>query len=41
VGESVAQVDYRPHKCRRAYRLVVVRKNLSLQKGERVLFEKC
>jgi Transposase DDE domain group 1 len=39
VGESVAQFDYRPHKCRRAYRLVVVRKNLSIQKGEQVLFE--
>jgi hypothetical protein len=39
VGERVAHVDYRPHKCRRAYRLVVVRKNLSIQKGEQVLFE--
>jgi hypothetical protein len=37
VGESVAQLDYQPHKCRRAYRLVVVRKNVSVQKGERVL----
>jgi hypothetical protein len=39
VSESVAQFDYRPHKCRRAYRLVVLRKNLSVQKGEQVLFE--
>lgn len=34
VGESVAQFDYQPHKCRRAYRLVVVRKNIRVQKGE-------
>jgi hypothetical protein len=39
VGESVAQVDYRPHKCRRAYRLVVLRKNVSVQKGEQALFD--
>jgi hypothetical protein len=39
VGESVAQFDYQPHKCGRRYRLVVVRKNISVQKGERVLFE--
>jgi hypothetical protein len=37
VGESVAHLDYQPHKCRRAYRLVVLRKNVSVQKGERVL----
>jgi hypothetical protein len=39
VGESVAAFDYRPHKCHRAYRLVVLRKNVSVQKGERALFE--
>jgi Transposase DDE domain group 1 len=39
VGESVAQLDYQPHKCRRAYRLVVVRKNVSVQKGEQTLFD--
>jgi hypothetical protein len=39
VGESVAQFDYQPNKCGRAYRLVVVRKNISIQKGEAVLFE--
>jgi hypothetical protein len=39
VGESVAQFDYRPHKCRRAYRLVVLRKNVSVQKGEQALFD--
>jgi hypothetical protein len=39
VGESVAQFDYQPRKCRRAYRLVVLRKNVSVQKGEQALFE--
>jgi len=32
-GEQVAEFDYRPGKCRRDYRVVVVRKNLSLSKG--------
>jgi len=39
VGESVAQFDYRPGRCRKAYRIVVVRKNLSVEKGERRLFD--
>jgi hypothetical protein len=38
-GESIAQIEYRPHKCARNYRLVIVRKNISVQKGEAVLFE--
>src|SRR6267142_2493259 len=39
MGESVAEFDYQPNKCGRRYRLVVVRKNISVQKGERVLLE--
>jgi hypothetical protein len=39
VGETVADLDYQPHKCGRRYRLVVVCKNISVQKGEMVLFE--
>jgi hypothetical protein len=39
VGESVAEFNYQPNKCGRSYRLVVVRKNISVQKGETVLFE--
>jgi len=39
VAESVAQFDYQPHKCRRAYRLVVVRKHIRLHKGEVTLSE--
>ena len=39
VGESVAEFNYQPNKCGREYRLLVVRKNISVQKGEAVLFE--
>lgn len=39
VGESVAEFDYQPRKCGRSYRLVVLRKNLSVQRGEKVLLE--
>ena len=39
VGESVAEFNYQPLKCGRSYRLVVVRKNISLQRGEAVLLE--
>ena len=39
VGESVTEFNYQPIKCGRSYRLVVVRKNISVQKGETVLLE--
>jgi hypothetical protein len=39
VSEQVAEFEYRPAACRKSYRLVVVRKNLSVEKGERVLFD--
>ncbi len=39
VGESVAEIDYQPLKCGQKYRLVIVRKNISVQKGETALFE--
>jgi hypothetical protein len=39
VSEDVAEFTYQPVACRQAYRLVVVRKNLSVEKGERVLFD--
>ena len=38
-SEEVAEFRYRPTKCRQVYRVVVVRKNLSVEKGERVLFD--
>ena len=38
VSEHVAEVPYQPVKCKKAYRLVILRKNLSVEKGEQVLF---
>ena len=38
-SEEVAQFDYQPTACRKAYRVVVVKKNLSVEKGEKVLFD--
>lgn len=37
--EEVAEFEYQPSKCRRAYRVVVLRKNISRIKGENVLFD--
>jgi len=39
VAEHVSDMTYQPHHCGRKYRLVIVRKNLSVQRGERVLFD--
>ena len=38
-SEDVAEFRYQPGACRRSYRVVVVRKNLSVAKGEHVLFD--
>ncbi|MBU0717685.1 MAG: IS1380 family transposase [Planctomycetes bacterium] len=38
-SEDVAWFPYRPGACQKAYRMVVVRKNLSVEKGENVLFD--
>jgi hypothetical protein len=38
-AEHVSDMTYQPHQCGRKYRLVILRKNLSVQKGERVLFD--
>lgn len=38
-SEHVAEFLYRPTSCRRQYRVIVVRKNLSVEKGEWVLFD--
>ena len=35
----MAEFDYRPTQCRKTYRMVVVRKNLSVEKGEHRLFD--
>jgi hypothetical protein len=39
VCEHVAEFDYSPTQCRNTYRVVVLRKDLSVEKGERVLFD--
>jgi Transposase DDE domain group 1 len=39
VSEEVAACTYQPTACKKAYRRVVVRKNLSVEKGERHLFD--
>jgi hypothetical protein len=38
-SEQVAEFVYRPTLCARDHRVVVVRKNLSVEKGEQVLFD--
>jgi hypothetical protein len=38
VSEYVAEMPYRPVACKNTYRLIVVRKNLSVEKGELRLF---
>lgn len=39
VAEHVSDVTYEPNQCGRKHRLVIVRKNLSVQKGERALLD--
>jgi hypothetical protein len=38
-SEEVAEFDYRPTACKNSYRMVVVRKNISVERGEQVLFD--
>ena len=38
-SEQVAEFSYRPGACEKLYRIVAVRKNLSVEKGEQVLFD--
>jgi hypothetical protein len=37
-AEDVVEFSYRPTKCKRDYRVVALRKNLSVERGENVLF---
>jgi hypothetical protein len=39
VSEQVAEFDYRPIKCKKIYRVVVLRKNLTVERGEQALFD--
>jgi len=36
---EIAEFDYKPTACKRAYRMVVVRKNLSIEKGDQPLYD--
>ena len=38
-GEEVAEFDYRPVACEKAYRMIVLRKKLAAEKGQLWLFE--
>ena len=39
MSEQVAEFAYRPTACEKTYRMIVIRKNISVEKGERVLFD--
>jgi Transposase DDE domain. len=39
VGEDIAEIAYQPNKCSRKHRLVIVRKNISVQQGEQTLLD--
>jgi hypothetical protein len=39
VGEAIAEIKYQPTQCQRKYRVIILRKNISVQKGEQVLFD--
>jgi Transposase DDE domain group 1 len=38
-SEEVAEFNYRPTACTKTYRMVVVKKNISVEKGEKLLFD--
>lgn len=38
-NESLAEFDYQPVACGQPYRMIVVKKNISKEKGDRVLFD--
>jgi len=38
-SEDVAEFAYRPTACKKTYRVIALRKNLSVEKGEKVLFD--
>jgi DDE family transposase len=38
-SEEVAEFNYQPSACRKLHRMIVVRKNISVEKGEKLLFD--
>jgi hypothetical protein len=39
-SEEVAEFSYRPTACRKTYRMIVVKKNISVEQGEHLLFDR-
>jgi hypothetical protein len=39
-AESYAEFEYRPTKCKRTYRMIVVRKEIDVMSGQQLLFDK-
>jgi Transposase DDE domain group 1 len=39
-SEEVAEFNYRPTACQKTYRLVVIRKQIAVEKGQKLLFDK-
>jgi hypothetical protein len=39
VGESLAEIAYQPNKCGQKYRVIILRKNISVRKGEQALLD--
>jgi hypothetical protein len=39
VGEDITEIEYQPGKCAYPHRLVILRKNISVQKGEKALWD--
>ena len=38
-GEQIAEFEYQPTNCRKSYRMIVVRKNISVEQGDLRLFD--
>ena len=39
VGEDLAEIEYQPVKCAKKYRVIILRKNISVKKGEAALLD--
>ena len=39
VGEDIAEIEYQPLKAEQKYRLIILRKNISIQRGEKALLD--
>jgi hypothetical protein len=39
VGEALAEIEYKPAKCAQRYRVIILRKDITVKKGEKALFD--